>query len=198
MAAEWAAVRPVLLQLAADLSAADAAWEDQPDAYVRPKAAAGKAGRAVLSLSIGPVTSWGQDELRTEFVEGRVNDADEPAEYRDTAVGQRRIPLNIRCDSLDQRDDATAFTYLERLRTRLAWRSSVAALSAVKVAVSHRGEATPIQTTVDDHAASRAILSVILWGVFAETDPVGYTYIETVSGTYKYGDGPEIPFGETS
>lgn len=178
-------MRVGLKTLAANLGGLDAYWEDQQRPYINPST------RAALLLSLGPSNPIGRDEIRSDWDASR-----DHAEWQDTAVGIRRLPWRIKCYGFEETDAKVAQFYLERIRTRLRWMSTVRALNALSLSRANTGQVTDLSVPVDDRMTSIAFLDIGLNAVFQETDvDHGYTYIAEFHGTGDFGSGP-FPYSE--
>ena len=171
---------PALVTLAAALTGLDAVWENQPRPEINDTT------RGIVLLSFGQTTSVGRDEVRSAYDSGT-------DDYGDTAVGQRMLPWRIKVESLEQDDNLTAWAYLEQLRLRLRWQSSIDALNAVNVSLATTGQVQDLQVPVDQRVASIAALDVMLNASFSEADPTRYPYVAEITGTYQLNPGDEQP-----
>lgn len=170
-----------LVTLVQALTGLDTVWIDQP----RPEV--NDVTRGIALLSFTAVQAVGRDEVRSAFDVGT-------QDFGDTAVGQRILPLRIRVESYDQNDTSTAWNYLERLRTRLRWQSSIDALQTVKCGVAVTGPTMALQVMADDRAVSAAALDVSLNCELSEADPTRYPYVAEIQGTSQLHPGAELPF----
>lgn len=173
-------VRAGLAAIAASLTGLDAVWENEP----RP--ATNDVTRAIVLLSFTATSAIGRDEVRSAFDDGT-------QDFGDTAVGQRILPWRIVVESLEQDNGDTAWDYLEKLRLRLRWQSSIDALNSLSVTVNVTGQVQDLQVPVDDHIASKAALDVTLNATFTEADPVRYPYVAEITGTSQLLPGVEKP-----
>lgn len=173
---DLATIRPLLKSLIANLSGLDCKWSDQPDQYTS------SAQRAVCDLSISSPQSVGWDQLTT------LEDDTQPQgnELQDRIDGIRKFVLKIKCTSYEQGDSKTALSYLESVRTRMSFRSTIERLHSVNVAWTGDKALLDIPTMSDGRAVSIAVLDLAMafWAI--ETDPNRYGYISTING----GDGP--------
>ena len=137
--------------------------------------------KAICLLSISPASGQGFDDRRQE------DDLEQPLnqELQDAIVGIRNVILSIRVESYDQSDDKTALHYLEKVRTRLRWRTTTAALNAVKVAFRGTKDLTDLSAVRDQRMASLANLDIKLGSLSIEKDPTRYGYIETVDFLFE-------------
>lgn len=148
--------------------------------------------RAICLMSLGPMSApYSQaDELRTTFDETRpVN-----TEFRDKAVGLRRLPWRLKVLCFEQTDSENAWVYLERARLRFAWRGTSEALNALDCGFAQGGQVLDLSVPFDERMSSMAALDVTLVAALEETDPTGYGYIETITGTSTLLPGVPVPY----
>jgi len=172
----YTSIRPGILTLVNRIMGTQgdcvAIWKDQPNPYTPPGT------KTLFKLSLGPLSSKGaDDEARWSY------DPNQPAgqEMQESITGYRLFTLKVLCECADQTDGATAFNYLETLRTRLRWTSSRSALNAVNVALVRCEDIQDLSKTVDNRAASIANLDIRLATRTNEADPNRTGYIATVS-----------------
>lgn len=177
-------VRAGLQVIAANLSGLDAYWEDQSRPYINDIT------RAAVLMSFGPIAPLGRDEIRSTWDASK-----DHAEWTDTAIGLRRLPWRIKVESYEETNASAASSYLEKLRTRLRWMSTSAALNALGCSRATTGQVLDLSVPRDNRMTSIAVLDIGLNCVLQEDDPNGYTYIATVSGTATIGTKP-FPYSE--
>jgi len=109
----YTSIRPGILTLVNRIMGTQgdcvAIWKDQPNPYTPPGT------KTLFKLSLGPLSSKGaDDEARWSY------DPNQPAgqEMQESITGYRLFTLKVLCECADQTDGATAFNYLETLRTR--------------------------------------------------------------------------------
>lgn len=173
----FAAKRPAILALVNKVMGTQgdclAIWKDQPNPYTPP------ATKTLFKLALGPLSVKGaDDEARWSY------DSTQPLgeEMQESITGYRLFTLKVLCECSDQTDGATAFNYLETLRTRLRWSSSRADLNAVNVAIVRCEDIQDLSRTVDNRAASIANLDIRMSTRTNEADPNRTGYIATVEG----------------
>lgn len=172
----FAPIRPVILALVKRLmgTGVSCVWRDQKSTYTPPGT------KTVCKLSLGPSGSKGWGESRIDY------DPQAPAgqELTETVVQTRQFTLKILCECLDQTDEATAWNYLETLRTRFMWDSSLSALRSVNVALFGDSDLQDLSRVVDGRSLSAANLDIRLRTVAQEKDTQNpFTYIEKVNAT---------------
>ncbi len=94
-------------------------------------------------------------------------------------VGNRHLTLNVQVQTWDQRLSKSARMFLERLRTRARWPSSLMELQALGLAVVRVGDLVILDPLTDDHDYSRASLDVFFSGYVLEVDTTPETYIQS-------------------
>lgn len=164
-------IRPAVKSLVAALTGLVALWENEPRTATPPTAP-----QALALLTLRPTGSLGWDESRASY------DANQPQgeEFEDTLCGVRRATLTVKVESLSETDTETPAVFLERLRDRLARRSSREALNAVGCA--YVGDAGVIDLTTPKHGRyyPTAALDILLAVRVSEADPARYGYIDSV------------------
>lgn len=176
---DLSAIRPVILATVGALAGIKTIWRDQP----RPMM---PAGGAWILLRIRPIRSYGVDS--TVYPYDPTYDPTAPEYVPDNGIGQelaeviqetRELTLSIRCESLSQSDDKTAWSYLEKVRTGFSSLASCAALRTVQTAVIKAGEVQDLTDVIDERDRSIANLDVRI-RVSAMTAASRLTYIETI------------------
>ncbi len=176
----FTAIRPAILTLVRSIAGQGVFcyWRDQPASYVPP------GSKTVCKLSLGPSGSVGWSESRISY------DATQSAgqELAETVVNIQQFTLKILCECFDQSDGATAWNYLEVIRTRFSWTSSCDALKAVNVAYFSDADLQDLSRTVDNRVLSAANLDLRLRTTATETDSAHrFPFIETVNITGNLG-----------
>lgn len=173
----FAPIRPAILALiqalVTPLGDVLVTWKDQPTPYVPPGT------KTLFKLGVGPASTLGWGDRRLNY------DPSAPlnAEMTETLVEVRKFTLKILCECFDQTDGATAWNYLETVRTRLGWYSSVQALLKVNVAINSDGPLQDLSRTVDNRVLSAASYDVFMSTFAVETDTANpFGYIETIEG----------------
>lgn len=170
-AINWAAIRPVIKTLIATISGLQTEWADQPRQYTDPTI------RAQLLLStLSPIGS-GWDQVVIEQDLGQA----QGSELVDRIDRIINFTLSIRCESLEQSDGKTATHYLERVRTRLNFRSSWETLNASNIAVFGDNTLQDLGASLDGRMASIAVLDLKCRVGGSENDPVRYGYLASVA-----------------
>jgi acyl dehydratase len=102
----------------------------------------------------------------------------------DTALGLRGITLRVKVEAYDQRPDGTARAFLERLRTRVRWKSSYYALAALGLGLEESLSLIDLSraTAMDSRVTSVAALDLRFNRPSTETDPTPYSRI--TAGTF--------------
>lgn len=103
---------------------------------------------------------------------------------RETVQGIRERTIQVGVWSPRQTLSQSASAYLELLRTRLRWRSSLDALRAMGVGLIRIEATQPIDPTQDDHEISEAVMDVRITHAVASSD-ASIPFIETVHITGK-------------
>lgn len=159
----------LVVLVASGLVAGSVVWTDQIRPYVPVPA------RALIRLSLLPSDRAGYSD-DTDYMP-----SPDGTQLVQVTSGRRYVALTIACDSYEQSNDRTAFAYLERIRTRMAWDSNVLALASAGVIVVDEFPITPIPTTVDGREVSSAAYdSRISYVVVDSDDSNPIDWIETV------------------
>jgi hypothetical protein len=168
------------------LDAQDCVWEQRSRPFINP------IGRAICLMSLGPIaTPYSQtDELRTTFDIARPTNT----EFRDTAIGLRKMPWRLKVQCFEQTDTENAWVYLERARLRFVWRGTSDALNAIDCGFAQASQVFDLSVPVDEHMTSMAAIDVTLIAKLEETDPTGYGYIQTITGTSTLLPGDPVPY----
>lgn len=145
-----------------------AAWGERRREFVHP------GQRQELLLKVTSCVSVGEDESRTDY-------DDEAEDVFETITGNRRFVLQVQARVLEHEDDLWAMQTLERLRTRLQWRSSLDALLAVNVALVEVRQAIKASATYDKRVWSIANMDVVLASSVNDANPIPVGWIEHVN-----------------
>lgn len=173
-----AEIRAGLLALVQDLCSDPrvfVCWRDQARQHIDPTT------MAEVKLHLNPARAVGMnDDIRQTW------DLTKPVgqEGADVICMVRNATLSIVATSLEQDDDHTALTYIEQIRTRLAYRSSKARLRELGCAWVKCHDTQDLSEMVDDRPASVASLDLVLRTQATDTDEGHrFGWIETVEVT---------------
>lgn len=152
---DWLTIKPELLDLIGDLAELQSVWLDKRRPYIDPKE------QATVFLHVRQTESIGIDDRRYEVLPGPpVIPA--PA-LEETAVGHRRVLLEIRVESFRHDDDRFAFFAAEKIRSALSFRSSLDRLRGINVAIIRKDRTLDLSNVIqDDRVTSVAILELVL------------------------------------
>lgn len=177
----WSAICPALIQ------AFTAAASDQPESPAPPWTAEW-ADRArtlmhpdvglALTLRVTSCVTINEDEDRID------------ADGVETQCGLRRFVVNVRAESTEDEDAASALQAVERVRTRIRRRKIADALLAVDVALIEVGSTQNVSATFDGRVWSIASLDVTFCAAINDTDPVPTGVIARVVLTTAITDSP--------
>lgn len=170
------AIKPALKTLIGNLSGLTTVWEDEPRPF--------NPGALVL-LSFTAISTIGQDEM----VRNQDLNQSPGEELEDEHRGNRAATLTVKVESQVQTDTGSAYWHLERVRERLPFRSTLAALRAVNCSLTDSGTTVDLTGSQDDRERSIAALDVFLAVRTSLADPERYGYIATVGKTGP-GDPP--------
>lgn len=177
----WPAIKPALLSLFSSLAMppVDGALPFAAQWRERARWETDPAYRCDLFLNVTTTAGIGSDEVRV--VETRDEDGN-VVSRQEAVYGHRRIILRIEAHALDDADDASAMDLIDRCRTRLNRRSSVAALQAVKLSVVSMGPALDTTYGEGERRKPRATCDIVLLGVAYDIDdtPGAGNWIEKV------------------
>lgn len=153
---------------------------------------------AVVTFNVISVAAVGQDEKREEYDADADIDGDEyPGDLGGVVQsihGNRRLTVSLRCECDDLRDGGSAWTYLERVRTRLQLPSSRETLSDAGVGISELGPARDLSYDSNGRRVSVAQFDLFLNAAdSASDDPV--TTIERVGLSVNGSDEAELTVG---
>jgi hypothetical protein len=181
---DWETIQEGLQELVESLSGAPAQMQDEPRDYVDPDVRA----VALLSVfSIGALSS--RPDKDYEDGEG-LGYAEAP--FGDLWGGSspnliewvsevEEIVLRVLLESYSQHPSDVARAYLERLRARLCWTSSLQTIKGLGLSYQSTDQVTEVSTTYDDHVISAAVLDVRFTVRNNETDTANpHARIETV------------------
>lgn len=173
----WEQIRPAIKTLIGDLSGLTTLWEDEP----RPYEWTPPDTPAFCTISVTSSVGQGSDENRIQ------QDLNQSIgqELQDVWIGNRDLTLTVKVESEIQTDNGNAYFYIERIRDRMWFRSSRAAMHAVNVAIRDLLPAVDLTTTRDNRKRSIAAFDILLTARNLTVDPVRYPYIATwdISGT---------------
>jgi hypothetical protein len=169
---DFSTIRPAIKALISSLSGLNAEWEESQRPFLDP------ATMAIVLLKARPVASKGtRDSVVEEF------DATRPQgeEFQEVTLGSRTLVVSVKVESWDQRDAFVAHGYAERVRNRLSWASSRAALREVNVSLAKCQTIQDLDRTEDNRRISVAVLDLLLNVHVREVDTANrYGYIQTV------------------
>lgn len=168
-------IRPALLTLLGQISGLHTDWEDKQRPFVPENT------RTILLLKIRPILSKGVDDLRVNQDLTKPNGTEMGFEVH----GVRLFTLGCKVECYEQWDDGDAWQYLETIRNRLQFPTSLAALLNVNVALVELGSVVDLGQPRDNHIVSIANLDVRLCAGAQETDPTRVGYINNVRVTGK-------------
>lgn len=167
MAPDWTTLETRLPALFGELLGIPCHWRAQPQKMQQ-------GASAVIDL-LAP-TSIGVDDLRWTDVADPTTGAITGVQA--TIVGQRELTLQVSVWSPSQKLGSSARMYLERLRTRLRWPSTLATLKELGLAHVRTEGVVDIEPEQDNRVRSGAALDVRLAYAASEAD-VAIPYIET-------------------
>ncbi len=142
-------------------------WSEQP----RPMRTGHGGARAQLSMF--GASSVGVDELVQTNV-----DVDTALAIAETRVGLRQVTIQVTVWTPSQQLAKSAPMFLERLRTRLRWSSSVATLAGLRLALMTVGQVVSLDPTENGRSSSSAALDFRFAYGIGETDAPA-PFIET-------------------
>lgn len=196
---QWSVAAPALKSLLEGLAhtaeqkariqpAFKARWAGKKTGFINPKA------KAELILKLRQVEKIGDDETRIE----NIADEGDPADPRESIVGQRRITIEVRCESFrhGEENDTWAWTMAGLISTRLRRKSSSDALTAVNLALIDLGPAIDISYEFNEREVNAASFELILVGAFRDVDiDTPYEWFERalVTSHLEHTDGTELP-----
>jgi hypothetical protein len=138
--------------------------------------------QAQIKLDLRGLTGVGVDETQYTYTPGS------PGSLDTTQTGCRQVTLIVRAEMYRRADEADEL--LDKIRTRLRRRSSLATLLGLNLAIATIGPTISIPTRYDNRVISCSLMEVVLNGVAiddisTDTDPAGEgeTWIATVDTT---------------
>lgn len=211
MGVDWAAIRPVLIEVvtrcAVDQIKAPASPPEEPlpffdlnhpefsaDWRERRQPAIQTNQEVQVDLKITTVSTVGNDDWRYTMQE--VEGSDPPTQDLFQSIeGLRRVVCQIKATTMQEEDSFWAVGVLERVRTRLDWNSSRQALLAVGVDYTDCLAVNDTTFTDDGRRVSAATLDVVFTMVSNDTDPIPIGWIERIIHTSHIKDpgGTELP-----
>lgn len=163
----------------------------------RPRKAISDVRKFALAMRVVNVIGLGEDEERFDLVPQDATGVDRKyaGQLRPNITGQRKLVLQLECDSIENTDTAWAWAAIERIRTGMRRRSSLEALDAVDAALIRVGQATEMAFRNEGRMVHRVVLEVQIGAVVNEIDPVPTGWIEKVVITSHLQDvdGAELP-----
>lgn len=96
----------------------------------------------------------------------------------ETAIGAREMTLQVTVASQSQKLHKSARAYLEQLRTRLHWSSSIASLAALGLSLVSMGPVVEFDPIENSRVISKSALEIRVGYIHSETDAPA-PFIET-------------------
>lgn len=157
-------------------------WGDQPTKFVQGPSA---------TIDLLAPEAVGVDDRIWEDV-----GSPDPTAVKETAIGHREIVVQVTVTSISQKLQDSARMYLERLRTRLRWTSSIGSLAALGLGLLEIGPVIEIDPIENGRVISRSALEVRCSYVHSETD-AEIPFIETarISSELEDAAGDPLPAG---
>jgi hypothetical protein len=183
---EWAEIKAAIKALIATLAGVPALWRDEP----RPFGSTATSRGAYVLLNVTTTRGFGSDEVRYQNLDENGDETETPAladSIRPDLAGQRQIVLSVQPETLDQRAEYSAMVFAERIRTRLAWPSSLTTLQAAGLGLAKVGPSTVLDYVHDGRNYSRALVEVTLGCASNESD-AALGFIETILLTTQVAD----------
>jgi hypothetical protein len=170
----------------ADLPEFQAQWGEKQREFTHPDIA------KLLTLKVRSIVGTGEDERRYTAVTITPPDPDPPyVDIREDLVGIRRITLEVRVESTDhgEAEDPARWCWsmMERIRMRLYWQSSLAALLAVNIALVRIEAAQDATYSFDKRRVNACVMDVILAAGFTDEGEV-IGWIERIELTSHFQD----------
>lgn len=168
---DYAAVESGLPTLFAALMGIPCQWATQPRRMI--------VGTGAVIDIIGSDDN-GRDEHVEEYVDdaGDVVDLDDATGVRETVFGQRALRLQVTIWGITQKLATSARFYLERLRTRIRFTSSIATLKAMGLSLATREAIVQVDPTQDGRVMSQSSLDLQFGYGVAESDAPG-SFVKT-------------------
>ncbi len=192
----WTTLYPALLRLFGRLASNDDQSFEAEDRD-RPRKIMSDAHRFTLTVRLLSVIGLGEDEERFDLIPGNATGADRKyaGQLRPNITGQRKLVLQLECDSIENTDSGWAWTMIERVRTRMRRRTSIEALDAVEAALIRVGQGVQANFRHEGRMHSRVLLDIELGCVVNDQDPIPTGWIERVevTGHLQDVDGTELP-----
>jgi hypothetical protein len=154
----------------------------------RPRAIMSDQLKRTLAMRVLSVTGFGPDEERQSY--------DSATNKLATMVtGQRRIRLQLECDSADNSDTGWAWATIERIRTRLHRTTSHNALQALESSLFSVGQAIEANFKQGGRIYNRVLLEVNLGAVVndIELDQTNWIQYVVLTSHVNDADGVELP-----
>lgn len=176
---DWATLQTDLPPFLATLLGIGVEWGDQPRTMSSDQA------RAFIDL-LEPEALGVDDRTRTTVAGPAVVE---------TVTGQRLLTVQVTVHSLSQKIEESARFYLERLRARLHWTTSINALAAMGLALATIGTTIEVDPTEDMRVRSVSIIEIRCAYVHSESDAAA-PFIETARVYSEYARnaaGAQLP-----
>lgn len=186
---DWATWQPAMRALITELANGTgpditSAWSEEKQPFTDP------ATGVKLELRVNRISGLGRDERRLTFNEDTNTLTEE-------IHGQRTMSLDVRFISQEATNDLWAFTFSERVRTRLRRDASIEALLAVNTAIIDIGDTVNLSDANDGHIETIAAFELRLGLGFQDNNPfpVGEGWIDAITYDSKVQDvdGVELP-----
>ncbi len=181
---DWTNIKPGMLALFAKMSGLQTLWIDKRRPVVDPKQ------QAWVLLRVRTEEEIGISDRR--YVD--LNVAAPAPTLREERNGMSRVSFDVRVESFRHEDDRFAFNAVSRIRSRLFFKTNLATLRALDVAVQRASQAIDLTGVMqDDRVVSVATLDLQTTVAFCEVagdDDLEFN-IETVNNPF---DDPNTVF----
>jgi hypothetical protein len=154
----------------------------------RPRTLMSDQLKRTLAMRVLSVKGFGPDEERQSY-DASTN------KLATMVTGQRKIRLQLECDSADNSDTGWAWATIERIRTRLHRTSSHEALRALDASLFAVGQGIEANFRQGGRIYNRVLLEVSLGAVVndIEIDQTGWIQYVVLTSHVNDADGTELP-----
>jgi len=182
-APDWATLETELATLLSSLLEIPCQWRTQPTKLHQ--------GAHAFVDALAP-TALGADDVRWADVGGT---PETPDFVQATVVGQRELTLQVSVWSPSQSLSSSARMYLERLRTRLRWPSTLEALRGLGLALVTTENVVDVDPVQDGRVRSQSTLDVrIAYGALEADAQIPWIEDARVTGTFTDAAGDPSPY----
>lgn len=190
---DWSTVGPGLITLLSKLAFDvkpvnfDGRWFGRPQKFVP------SSSKTDLLLKLRSIDDFGGED-ETRLVEEDL-DGNDLGDVYEAQLGDRRVVLEVKIETYQNTDPLWAWSTIERIRTRIRRRSSIADLLALNFALVDVGPSIPVPTPRRDLEWSVVLAEFTFVTRFEDrqTDPAEWIDKIEVTTEFESTDGTQLP-----